>query len=225
MKRTVLSLSLVIGLSSFGFAQQEELKSATANLEKKNYIAALDDISKAKKAVTKLISDNIASVLPAKFGEFEMQKDDFGGGMDMGGVSVTKTYRKPKPSSEGTSGDAAMNDPAIMDPMMGQDLEQITVQITNNMMNASEVQNAHSMQEGGMSSGDVKPIRVKGYRAITKSYGGGENEPGYRKMQQAQAIVGGAFISVDIEGVKEPGQALKFLETIDFEKLIGMVGK
>lgn len=225
MKRTVLSLSLVFGLYAMGFAQQEELKSAAANIEKKDYIAALDDISKAKKAVTKLISDNISSVLPAKFGEYEMQSDDFDGGMDMGGVSVTKTYRKPKAAAEGESDDAAMNDPAMMDPMMGQEQEQITVQITTNMMNASEVQNAHSMQEGGMGSGEAKPVRVKGYRAITKSYGGGENDPGSQKVEQAQAIVGGAFISVDIQGANEPGQALKLLEMIDFEKLVGMVGK
>lgn len=221
MKRTVLSLSLVIGLSSVGFAQQEELKSAAANIEKKNYIAALDDISKAKKAVTKLVSDNISSVLPAKFGEYEMQKDDFGGGMDMGGVSVNKTYRKPKPAAQG-AGDGMM-DPAMMeDPMM---MEQIAVQITTNMMSAGEVMNAHSMQESGMGSNEVVPVRVKGYRAITRTFGGGENDPGSMKMQQAQAIVGGAFISVEVQGAKEPGQALKFLETVDFEKLIGMVGK
>lgn len=224
MKRTVLSLSLVIGMSSLALAQQDELKSAAANIEKKNYIAALDDISKAKKAVTKLVSDNISSVLPAKFGEYEMQKDDFGGGMDMGGVNVNKTYRKPLPATE-DAGDG-MADPAMtMDPMMAQ--EQIIVQITTNMMSAGEVMNAHSMQEGGMGSSDVKPIRVKGYRAITRTFGGGdENDPaGSQKMEQAQAIVGGAFISIDAQGAKEDGQAEKFLNMIDFEKLIGMVGK
>ncbi|TNF31183.1 MAG: hypothetical protein EP314_00990 [Bacteroidetes bacterium] len=223
MKRVVIIASLIGGLGYSAFAQQEELRSATTKLEKKDYVGALDDLGKARKAITKLVSDNLASVLPAKFGEFEMQTDEFGGMMEMGGVSVNKTYRKP--SSTGQAGEGrSTNDPAMMaEPMM--QTEQITVTITTNMMSAGEVMSAHSMQENGMASDQVKPIRVKGYRAITKEFGGMGAEAMSPKMEQAQAIVGGAFVSVDVQGGKEPGQALKLLETIDFDKLISIVGK
>lgn len=232
MKRTVLSLSLIIGLSMTGFAQQEELKSAQANLEKKDYIKALEDLNKAKKAITQQISDNLASVLPAKFGEFEMQKDN-SGGMDMGmggGVSTTKTYRKPaKQESTNNSADPAMMDPKMGMPGMGMmEQEEIYVQITTNMMMASEVMNAHSMSDQGMAPSDgTEAYRVKGYRAVARNTTAKEDGMGMMMQGQdmAQAVVGGAYISVEVRGSKEPGQAKKFLELVDLEKLVGIVGK
>lgn len=230
MKKIVLSTFAILGLSTTMFAQQAELKSAQANLEKKDYIAAIDDLNKAKSLVTKLISDNLASVLPAKFGEFEIKDNEFGGGMGMSGVSVNKVYKKPAPAKQEPSGDKGAMDPAMMDPkMMMGNQEQISVQITTNMMMAREVMNAHAMsEEGGAGAGqsNIKPIRVKGYRAIVRT-SGGENDPmmGSSKMETAQAIVGGAFVSVEARGLKEPGQAEKLLNLIDFDKLKGIVGE
>lgn len=226
---------MIISLSMTGFAQQEELRSAQSNLEKKDYIKALDDINKAKKAITQQISDNLASVLPAKFGEFEMQKDMMGG-MEMsmgGGVSTTKTYRKPSKKSDAGAPDPAMMDPSVMDPAMGlpsmgMGQEEVYVQITTNMMMASEVMSAHSMSDQGMAPSEgLEAYRVKGYRAIARNISAKEDSMGMMMQAQdmAQAIVGGAFISVEVRGSKEPGQAKKFLDLVDLEKLVGIVGK
>jgi hypothetical protein len=232
MKKTVLSTFAILALSTAIFAQQAELKSAQANLEKKNYIAAIDDLNKAKTVVTKLISDNLASVLPAKFGEFEMKDNDSGGGM--GGVSVNRVYKKPAPAKPEPSGgieeggNRDMNQGMIDPKMMMGYQEQISVQITTNMSMAREVMNAHAMSEDGMGNGqsNVKPIRAKGYRAIIRT-SGNEGDPmmGGSKMETAQAIVGGAFVSVEARGLKEVGQAEKLLNLIDFEKLKGIVGE
>ena len=232
MKKLVLTVIAIFGLSTVMFAQQEELKAAAADLEKKDYVAALDNISKAKKAVSELIADNLASVLPAKFGEYVLEKDPFGGGMEMGGPSVTRTYRKPKPATTETqTGDMpGASAPGMKDPGMAMSgMEEIRVQITTNMMMASEVMNAHSSSEEGMmgmGNAKTKAIRVKGYRAITRTMGGeGDGSMAVPKSEQAQAIVGGAFVSVDAQGLKEEGQAEKLLNLIDFEKLVGIVGK
>ena len=77
-----------------------------------------------------------------------------------------------------------------------------------------------------MGNTQTKAIRVKGYRAITRSIGGeGDPNMAMTKSEQAQAIVGGAFVSVNTQGLKEKGQAEKLLNLIDFEKLVGIVGK
>ena len=112
MKKLILSTTMLIGMSSFCSAQQEELKAAAANIEKKDYIAALEDISSAKKKVNDLMTDQLASVLPSKFGEYEMAKnDDMGyGGMEGQGVSMDKTYKKPakETATEGAEEEGGM---------------------------------------------------------------------------------------------------------------------
>jgi len=100
--------------------------------------------------------------------------------------------------------------------------EQIIVQITTNMMMAGDVMNAHSMADDGMSNEGVVALRIKGYRAILRT--GGDMGMG-ENSEEAQAIVGGAFVSVRTQGLKEKGQAEKFLNLIDFEKLKGIVGE
>ncbi len=239
MKKIVFITLVFCGMCSTGFAQQEELKSAAANLEKKDYIKVIDDLNKAKKAVSKLISDQLGSVLPASFGEYKMQEVPMNI-MDAQSVGINKVYAKPvvqkaEPAAtlvqEPPAPGAPMTAPPVASPSMGlMNQEQITVSITTNMMMAGSVQSAHSMADSGMESNDVKVLRVKGYRAITKSLGSGMGTgmgmpSGGSVGEQAQAIVGGAFISVEARGVKEPGAALKFLESIDLEKLKAIVGE
>lgn len=230
MKKTIFTALAFLGLSTLTFAQQDELKAAAASLEKKDYVAALDALTKAKKVVSDLMADNLATVLPAKFGEYTIEKDPYGGGMDMGAINLVRVYRKPKPVAAATEKPdgvdpamASMPDPAMM--MGGQ--EELRVQITTNMMMASEVMSAHAGSEAGMPGGEgVKAIRVKGYRAITKTMGGtamGQSEQ--QSREQAQAIVGAAFVSIEAIGMKEKGQAEKLLNLIDFEKLVSILGK
>lgn len=238
MKLITLTLLTVFTVSLAATAQQEELKSAAANLEKKDYIAALDNINSAKTKVAVMMAEQLTAVLPQKFGEFEMQANE--GGMEGQGMSIYKIYRRPLSSGnqqsaevqtetvgeDGMPDPGAATDPASMDPMMAQQ-SQISVQITTDMMMASELQMAHSGTDNGMmmQEGGNKAIRIKGYRAMTRSdsfampgmEGGGSEE--------AQAIVGGAFISVTAQGLKEKGQAEKFLSLIDFDKLKGIVGE
>ena len=226
MISVVLTIVGVFGISSIVFGQQDELKSATSNIEKKEYIAALDDLNKAKKKVTELMTNQLAEVLPVKFGEFEMASDEMGYEMGGGqGASVNKTYKKPKQQAAAAEGEEGM-----MEMSVAAELE-IRVQVTTNMMMASEVMNAHTISEEGMSGGmdgqKVEAYRVKGYRAIIKTNEGetnpdmGMDQP---KMQEAQAIVGGAYIVVTASGM-EDGKAKAFLEQIDFEKLVAIVGK
>ena len=219
------------------FAQQEELKSAAANIESKNFIAALDNISKAKKKVNDLMIAQLASVLPQKFGEYEMAKDsDMGYGMEGQGVTMNKVYRKPKPKVEGEENGDGMMDMGMGMPTGNE--EEIRIQVTTNMMMANEVQMAHSMSEqdmgmGGMEGQETEALRVKGYRAMVKTFSnnseGMEGTEGMESMQQpkreeAHAIVGAAFIMINTQGL-EDGKAKAFLEQIDFEKLVGIVGK
>jgi hypothetical protein len=235
MKKVFASITVLSVMAFSSFAQQEEMKSATANIEKQDYIAALEDLSKAKKKVTDLMTAQIAAVLPAKFGEFKMA-DDNGMGMmgESQGVTINKLYKKPvekKENAEGGEGDE------MMEMGMGNS-EQIMVEITTNMMSASDVMSAHSMAEEGMNMGmegmKSEAYRVKGYRALSKTYGGesaSESEEGagmnmgQPKIDEAQVIVGGAYIRVTAQGLKKDGQAKAFVELIDFEKLIGIVGK
>lgn len=232
MKKLLASIALISIAGSSSFAQQEELKSAATNIEKQDYISALEDISKAKKKVNDLMTEQLASVLPAKFGEFEMaDSEDYGMG-DSQGISMNKTYRKPEPKkeNEGSEGEEMMD--------MGMDMgsqPEISVRITNNMMMANDVMSAHAMSEEGMSMGmegmKSEAFRVKGYRALSRSYGGENSEGedgmgmGQQKMDEAHAIVGGAFIMVTARGLEEDGQSKALLELIDFDKLIGIVGK
>lgn len=234
MKNTFLSLALIFGTSTLGFSQQAELKAATTNIESKNYIAALDNLNKAKKKVSSLMSEQLAAVLPAKFGELVLQKGESGYGMEGQGISLNKTYAKPQPIAKPSEGEAPAGGEGThethMNPMMMGAEQRISVQITTNMMMANEVMNAHSMAENTMGGGS-KPIRVKGYRAIVRSNeseGGAEGRgiPGMGgSMEEAQAIVGAAFIRVEAMGLKEKGQAEKFLNAIDFDKLKGIVGE
>lgn len=232
MKNLVLSTVMLVGMSSLGFAQQEDLKAAAANIEKKDYIAALEDISSAKKKVNDLMTEQLASVLPSKFGEYEMaNEENMGyGGMEGQGVSMDKTYKKPQKEAkaEGAEAEGAMG----MMMEMGNE-PQLRVKITTDMMMANEVMSAHAssgMQMGGMSGEKTEAYRVGGYRAIHKIYsneGGGEmgmEMASQQKREEAQAIVGGAFVHVTAEGL-EDGAAKSFLEKVDFEKLIGIVGK
>jgi hypothetical protein len=109
MKSTVLTLGLMVAVSFGAAAQKEELKKASEKIDAKDYVAALAEIGIAKKKVNDLISNQLASVLPTKFGEMEIaDSDGFGMG---GGVSVNKVYRKPKAEkpegqSEGEEGQA-----------------------------------------------------------------------------------------------------------------------
>lgn len=211
MKKIVFTAMAFLGLFTMTFAQQDDLKAAAASLEKKDYIAALDAITKAKKAISDLMADNLASVLPAKFDEYVMEKDPNSRGMDMGGVSVVRVYRKPKPAAAASADKAGASDQAMAptspDPMMmmgGQ--EEIRVEITTNMMMANEVMNAHSASDNGaaaMAGAETKVYRVKGYRAISRGSGGaGSTGMGMSASEQAQVIVGGAFISVSASGLK-----------------------
>ncbi len=170
------------------------------------------------------MTDQLASVLPQKFGEFEMQDND-GYGMDGQGAGLNKIYAMPKPEVTGDNVEDGMPDPASgMDPMMMQEQAQINVMVTTNMMMASEVMNAHSMADDGMSNEGVTALRVKGYRAILRTGGNmmGDME---QNSEEAHAIVGAAFIRVEARGMKEKGQAEKFLNLIDFDKLKGIVGE
>lgn len=222
MKRTVLTVIGICGITTLIHAQQEELKSATANIEKKDYIAALDDLTRAKKKVNDLMNAQLSAVLPAKFGEFAMSNDAMNYGMEGQGLSLSKTYRKAVEEAN-NDGDRGMDATS----MLANQPAEIRVQITTNMMMASEVMNAHSMADQGMTNAGTEAIRVKGYRALVKSSSNqGMGMPGVeqRKTEEANAIVGGAFIQVTAQGLDE-GQAKAFLELIDFEKLIGLVGK
>ncbi len=234
MRKVVFTMVGVLGFTVV-FAQQEELKSAAANIESKNYIAALDNISKAKKKVNDLMTAQLASVLPQKFGEYEMAKDsDMGYGMEGQGVTMNKVYRKPKPKVEGSENGDDMMDMGMGMPMGNE--EEIRVQVTTNMMMANEVQMAHSMSEqdmgmGGMEGQKTEALRIKGYRAMVKTFSNqpdpamqgmeGAEQP---KREEAHAIVGGAFIMINTQGL-EDGKAKAFLEQVDFEKLVGIVGK
>ncbi len=223
MKQTLLTIAAVIGIASAGFSQQEELKSAGANIESKNYIAALDDLNKAKKKVSDLMTNQLATVLPKKFGEFEMQ-DDGGHGSHGQGASLNKTYMKPEPEVKNEVADPDDGMPELdagMDPSMMGERERLSVTITTNMMMANEVMNAHSRSEDGRSDGRAKPIRVKGFRATVRT----EEFRGMGRSEEVHVIVGGAFIKVEMRGVKEFGQAEKFLELIDFDKLKSIVGE
>ncbi|MFM1876787.1 MAG: hypothetical protein RL266_2524 [Bacteroidota bacterium] len=222
MKKTVLTVICVVGMATMTYAQQEELKSATANIEKKDYIAALDDLTKAKKKVNDLMNAQISDVLPAKFGEFAMSNDAMNYGMEGQGLSFSKTYRKPVEEASNES-DRGMD----ATTMMAIQPAEIRVLITTNMMMASEVMNAHSMADQGMANAGTEAIRVKGYRALVKLRSNeGMGMPGVDqvKTEEAHAIVGGAFVQVTAQGLEE-GQAKAFLELIDFEKLVGLVGK
>lgn len=227
MKKTLLTLIGIIGISSMVFAQQEELKSASANLEKKDYIAALDDIAAAKKKVDGLMKAQLAAVLPATFGEFEMSKEDGESFMGGSGIGLYKSYKLPKVETTDSEETEDAADPAAS--MMNMGLEPtLIVEISTDMMNASEVMNAHSNSEGG-GDPNITAFRVKGYRAIARkepSYGGDESEGQEQPIrEEAHAIVGGAFVKVMAEGLEEEGKAKAFLEQIDFEKLVGIVGK
>ncbi|MBL4585630.1 MAG: hypothetical protein JKX84_01025 [Flavobacteriales bacterium] len=245
MKRISFTLMAVVMLSVMSFAQQAELKSAVVNLDKKDYMAAMDDIKKAQKMVTSMMGEQLAAVLPQKFGEYEMQSAEDGGmgmGMEGQGMSVYKIYKKPQTENEAEESsaegemsdpasidpagmDPAAMDPAGMDPMMGMGMpEEITVQITTDMMMASEVQMAHSGSDGGMM-GDMKAIRIKGYRAVVRSQSDGMSGDVGGGSQEAMATVGGAFITVRTQGVKEEGQAERLLNLIDFDKLKTIVGE
>lgn len=223
---------LIVGIMCFAvtvsMGQEAEIKSASANLEKKDYVAAMDDLSKARKAIGKLITDNLATVLPAKLGEYEMDKVEARNESGMSGVSLNRVYRKPEPQNQ----QAENMEPNMMGDMIRGGGEQVTVQISTNMLMANEVLSAHSMaDEGGSGGPTTQAIRVKGYRAITKSYGGenagGSSMPGMSMSSTdvAQAVVGAAFVSVEVRGAKEKGLAEKFLNELDLEKLISFVGK
>lgn len=242
MKKVFVFAILLGGITAAAFAQSEELKSAQTNIDSKNYIKALEDISKAKKAVSKLVSDNLASVLPAEFEGYKMTGED---GNEMGmssGISVSKTYRKPVEKKEeqpvapegGEMDPGSMDDPAnLMDPTMtGMDMDmggqvpEFNVMITSDMMMAGEVSNAHSNSEGGYHQEGVEPIRIKGYRAVLRK--SSENRDPMMGEQQSsesvQVIVGGAFVSIESRGT-EPGQAEKLAGLIDFVKLKSMIGE
>lgn len=242
MKKAFVFAILLGGFSTAAFAQSEELKSAQTNIESKNYIKALEDISKAKKAVSKLVSDNLASVLPAEFEGYKMTEDD-GNDMGMsGGISVNKTYRKPVEKkeeapaesnegegAEGSTPDPAdmnMPDPSMMDMGMESQEPEFNVMITTDMMMAGEVSAAHSSSEGGYTQERVEAIRIKGYRAvIRKSVENNDSMMGEQQSSETvQVIVGGAFITVEARGT-EAGQAEKFAGLIDFVKLKTMIGE
>ncbi len=234
MKKGILFLAAFFVSSTVTFAQQTELKAAQTNVEAKKYIAALDDLNKAKKAITELISSELASVLPAKFGEMVVYINPYGGGgMETQGVSVTKAFRKPvEKKVESENGDGMANDPMTMGGEMSS-TQEIKVTITTNMMMANEVQNAHSMSEEGMMNGNQKSqaVRIDGYRGLLKTSGGesqGQGDGmmmGQPKTETAMVIVGGAFIMVEASGLTEDGQAEKFINLIDFTKLKGIVGE
>jgi len=227
MRKTILTVATICTTAAFSVGQEAEIKSASANLEKKDYVAAMDDLSKARKAIGKLITDNLATVLPAKLGEYEMDKVEARNEAGMTGVSINRVYRKPEPEGQATEN----KEPNLMGDMMRGGGEQVTVQVTTNMMMANEVLSAHSMADEGGGSSTVQAIRVKGYRAIIKSYGGenqgGSSMPGMgmQSTEVAQAVVGAAFVSVEVRGAKEKGLAEKYLSQIDLEKLISFVGK
>ena len=239
MKKIVASFALIALSIACVFAQQEELESAASNIEKQDYITALDDISKAKKKVNDLITEQLAAVLPAKFGEFELSDSkDMGYGMEGQGVSMNKTYRKPAPKKEGADNADDGSGEMDMDMGMGGGSEpMIQVKITTNMMMANDVMSAHSMSEEGMEMGmsgvNTEAYRVKGYRAISKvSVDQGEVSQEQmdmgmmqQKIDEAQAIAGGAFIMVSVMNGEGEAQAKAFMELIDFDKLIGIVGK
>jgi hypothetical protein len=113
----------------------------------------------------------------------------------------------------------------------------ITVQISTNTMMASEVMAAHSTGQEGMSGGmggvKSEAYREKGYRALSKTSSGNSTESGaepadpmmQQKVDEAHAIVGGAYVMVSVQGGDGNGQAKEFLKLIDFDKLISIVGK
>jgi hypothetical protein len=96
------------------------------------------------------------------------------------------------------------------------------------MMMAGEVMNAHSMSENQMSREGTRPLRIKGFRAVvnTQQDGSdsmmGEDQP---NRETAQVIVGGAFVSIEAQGMEKPGNAEKMANQIDFFKLKEIIGE
>ena len=139
----------------------------------------------------------------------------------------------PEPASlavkneDGDMTEGEMKEPeygADMGMMMGQRPE-ITVRITTDMMMAGEVQRAHSSSGDNNGNSGMKALRIKGYRAMVRTESERNRDMGAGGSEEAQAIVGGAFISVSTRGMSEPGQAEKFLALIDFDRLKGFVGE
>lgn len=234
-KSTILTLTLILTVNIGAMAQKEELKAASEKIDAKDYVSALANISAAKKKVEQLVGDQLGSVLPKKFGEFEMVEGESMGGQMMGGMSVSKNYQKPaaEPRTDSGAPEGDMDSPENMDAMnmpMDQMMQQqmLRVEVTTNMMMASEVQMAHSEPE---SSGNqnVKAIRIKGYRAMVRTesmnMGAGDEGEGQTIMEDAKVIVGGALVSVNANGMDKPGVAEAFLNEVDFDKLIQLVGK
>lgn len=237
MKKVLVFAVLIVGFGFVASAQTEELKSAQANIDGKNYIKALEDISKAKTAVSKLVGEDIASVLPDEIDGFKMENDGDNSMEMFSGISVQRAYRKPavkqtktldEPSGanagaqEGEMG--AMQEPAMMGMEMNPQPE-IHVRISTDMMQAGEVASAHSNSEGGYVQEGVSPVRIKGYRAIVrKSMEGGDPMMGGRSSETVLVIVGGALVSIDARGV-DSGLAEKLADAIDFPKLKSMIGE
>lgn len=230
MKYILLIVIFSFGLSETIFAQKEDLQAAQVNIDSKEYVAALDNISKAKRAITKVISDNLASVLPEKLGGFEMQEQDGSDeGMGSQGVSVTRVYKKPAAETEPTTEEEQIVDPMMAATMMdGGNEPQIKVTISSDMMMAGEVMNAHSMSENQMSQEGRKALRIKGFRAVVKTQQGGAdammggNQP---SRETAQVIVGGAFVSIEAQGLEKLGNAEKMANQIDFLRLKEIIGE
>jgi hypothetical protein len=239
MKNAFATLFIVATVVTVALAQQVELKSASSNIEQKNYIAALDDISKAKKKVNDLMKGQLASVLPMTFGEYTMSDSDpMNYGMEGQGVTMTKQYQKPKAKQEKSTSADGQSEDMMMQMSLGMGTEPgIQVTITTNMMMAGEVNSAHSMADQGINSGmsgvTMEAYRVKGYRAVSKvsvdveltSQEQSQMGMEQQRIDEAQAIVGGALVSVKISNGDGSGEAKKFLELVDFDKLIGIVGK
>ena len=230
MKQTVMLAVILVTMVGFSNAQEAELKAAQTNVAAKHYLKALEDISKAKKKIAKVVSDNLLSVLPKEFGDFRMQERQDEPGDRGGGISATRSYAIPvvekEQSEESPENPMEESDEPRESNMHGGQNALIYAEITTNMMSASSVANAHSMSDEGHGQEHLKPIRVKGYRAIIMTQNNGDSPEALRNNQETvQIIVGGSFITINARGLGENGQALKFAEEIDFDKLKAMIGE
>ena len=221
-----VTLILMLAIWSSVFSQEKELKNVLKELEQKNYMASFEEVNKARGLILDRVVEELSSVTPKKVFRFEVVDSGIDESVEGNGVTMTRIYRLSTLDSLAASPkDNEILDDGVMDfPVVSQE-GMLRIEISTNLLNASEVFMAHTMNTGS----GVEAFRVKGYKAITKLYEdqaveeGDENSVESPAREESQVVVGGALVVISSEGVK-PGLTRKVLDKIDFEKLVTIVG-
>lgn len=235
-----LLASILVCSASSVFCQeaaQKHISVAAEQIKAQNYIAAYEELDKARNETMKLVSTQLEKVFPATVNNWTLIKDPMGmmpATMPGRNISINKSYELAKePAKE----PAKTRQDSMAAPMATQMQPRIMVTISNDSFSVNHVNmmytnatapkdtsaaaklNAAPMAAmGAMPGEEVKAVTIKNFKAITRLHA-------QMKVTSISIVAGKGTVQLHGMQVETLEPLMKVAEAIDLNKIAETFGK